>query len=213
MNTVQRKREILVGRLEHEILLALVKPRFLGSNNAFRRHPLFLRWLHIKLPLLELQWAGEVCCFFQPRVFALTLTHNLLARVSFLSTPCGRQLHHDSRSFVFAPPRATSIEAKYNTKIISFHINFTTWTEDGARCFQAKKFSNQMWAWIFPFRAVQSYNSLRSRHCTRIETCDIRTIHFIPLFHVNRDPTRFEADKFVSRVRIFNVFTNLCNRY
>lgn len=163
VNTVQRKREILVGRLEHEILLALVKPRFLGSNNAFRRHPLFLRWLHIKLPLLELQWAGEVCCFFQPRVFALTLTHNLLARVSFLSTPCGRQLHHDSRSFVFTPPRATSIEAKYNTKIIPFHINFTTWTEDGARCFQAKKFSNQMWAWIFPCSELCNHIILRVR--------------------------------------------------
>lgn len=162
VNTVQRKRGILVGRLEYEILLALVKPHFLGSNNAFRRHPPFLRWLHIKLPLLELQWAGEVCCFFQPRVFALTLTHNLLARVSFLFTPCGRQLHHDSRSFVFAPPRSTSIEPKYNTKIIPFHVNFTTWTKDNARRFQAKKFSNVSLN-ILVFRAVQSHIIFRVR--------------------------------------------------
>lgn len=212
MNTLQRKREILVGRLEHEILLALVKPRFLGSNNAFRRHPLFLRWLHIKLPLLELQWAGEVCCFFQPRVFTLTLTHNLLARVSFLSTPCGRQLHHDSRSFVFAPSRSTSIEAKYNTEIIPFHINFTTWTGDSARCFQAKKFSNRMRAWIFPFKAVQSHhNSSCSRHCTRIETCDIRTIHFIP--REQRRYTPFRGRQICKSSANFHVFTNLCNRY
>ena len=69
------------GEVENVVKDEILGPCWTRAGRTMRLHLasiLVSRWLHIKLPLLELQWAGSALGAFSSVGFARTLTHNSL---------------------------------------------------------------------------------------------------------------------------------------